>query len=165
MGFRLLITAAILAAFGLGGCGFTPLYATRGVSRGLSGVQVVVPDGRVAFRLREALDDDLGNEKGAPPSWRLDITLEQSRSPRGLRVDNVAERYQLGLTVKYTLTDLATGKVEHTGQVATDVSYDASDAPYAGIAARQDSQDRAAQDAARRIQIDLAAWMARPRGG
>ena len=40
------------------------------------------------------------------------------------------------------------------------VSYDAADAPYAGIAARQDSQQRAAADAARKIQLDLAAWMA-----
>ena len=155
---------AILTAVSLSGCGFTPLYATNGVSRGLSNVQVVVPDGRVAFRLREALDDALGRAKDTAPHWRLDITLDQSRSPRGLRVDNVAERYQLGLLVKYTLTDLATGKVAHSGEVATDVSYDASDAPYAGIAARQDSQDRAANDAARRIQIDLAAWMARSHG-
>jgi LPS-assembly lipoprotein len=56
--------------------------------------------------------------------------------------------------------DVATGKVVHTGQAASQVSYDAVDAPYAGIAARQDSQQRAASDAARRIRLDLAAWMA-----
>jgi LPS-assembly lipoprotein len=45
--------------------------------------------------------------------------------------------------------------------VVTQVSYDAADAPYAGISARQNSQERAASDAARRIEIQLAAWLSR----
>jgi LPS-assembly lipoprotein len=49
----------------------------------------------------------------------------------------------------------------HSGQVTSQVSYDAADAPYAGIAARQDTQEKVASDAARRIQVDLAAWLAR----
>ena len=41
------------------------------------------------------------------------------------------------------------------------MSYNSVDAPYAGIAARQDSQERVASDAARRIQVELAAgWRA-----
>lgn len=143
------------------GCGFTPLYATPGVSTGLSAIDVVAPEGRVAYLLREDLDDALGHDKAAAPQWRLTLTTVQSRDPRGLRADNVAERYELGVTVAYTLTSLATGKTVHAGEVHSQVSYDAADAPYAGIAARQDSQNRAAADAARRIHIDLAAWMAR----
>ena len=85
--------------------------------------------------------------------------------PRGLRLDNVAERYAISVTVGYTLTDLATGKTIHTGEVTSEVSYDSVDAPYAGIAARQDSQERVASDAARRIQVELAAWMARNKAG
>jgi LPS-assembly lipoprotein len=155
---RALAAAAALAS--LGACGFTPLYATPGVSSGLQSIAIEAPKGRVPYLLREQLDDLLGHDKSAPPAWRLDLTVVQTRDPRGLRLDNVAERYDLGLTVKYQLTSLATGKVAHTGEVTTDVSYDAANAPYAGIAARQDSQQRAAADAARRIQIQLAAWMA-----
>ena len=157
--------AALAGAVGLAGCGFTPLYATPGVSSGLSAITVVVPQGRVAYLLREDLDDALAHDKTAPAVWRLDLTVDQTRDPRGLRLDNVAERYDLGLTVKYTLTSVATGKVAHSGTVSTDVSYDAANAPYAGISARQDSQERVAADAARRIQIELAAWMASHRGG
>ncbi len=159
---RLLAVAALSGAVLAGvGCGFTPLYATPGVSRGLSAVTIFAPEGRVAFLLREDLDDALAHDKSAAPQWRLDLTAVQSREPRGLRADNVAERYDLGLTVTYTLVALATGLPVHSGQVHSQVSYDAADAPYAGIAARQDSQNRAAADAARRIQIDLATWMAR----
>jgi LPS-assembly lipoprotein len=162
---RLATLLLLACAPGLAGCGFTPLYASKGVSTGLPAVAVVVPQGRVPYLIREELDDALGHDKSIPPIWRLEITALQTRDPRGLRLDNVAERYDLGLTVKYALISVATGKVEHTGEVTTEVSYDAATAPYAGIAARQDSQSKVAANAARRIQIELAAWMARRSAG
>ena len=152
---------AIALAPVLGGCGFTPLYASPTTAAGLPAIEIVAPQGRVAYLLREDLDDALGRDKNAPAAWRLDFTLKQTRDPRGLTVNDVAERYDLGLTVNYTLTSVATGKVVHSGAVATQVFYDAANEPYAGIAARQNSQERVASDAARRIQIDLAAWMSR----
>ena len=156
----LALSAAVLAA-PLGGCGFTPLYATPGVGHGLASIDVVAPDGRVGYLLREALDDDLGRDKDADPAWRLTLALDQTRDPRGLTINDFAQRYQVGLTIAFSLTDLSTGQVVHTGRVVSQVSYDAANDPYAGIAARQDSQQRAAADAARRIETDIAAWMAR----
>ncbi|HEY2177747.1 MAG TPA: LPS assembly lipoprotein LptE [Caulobacteraceae bacterium] len=152
--------AAILSAGALGGCGFTPLYATPGLSSGLSSIEVVAPDGRVGFLLREDLDDALARDKDAAPAWRLTFTVDQTRDPRGLTLNDYAQRYQVGVRVDYTLTNLSTGAVAHSGQVISQVSYDAANDPYAGIAARQDSQQRAAADAARKIQLELAAWMA-----
>jgi LPS-assembly lipoprotein len=150
---------ALSLAISLGACGFTPMYATPGVSAGLSAIDVKAPQGRVGFLLRQDLDDALGHDKLAAPRWRLEMTIDQTRDPRGLTLQDVAERYVLGITVTYKLIDAATGKVAHIGKVASQISYDAADAPYAGIAARQDSQQRAASDAAQKIQIALAAWM------
>ncbi len=152
--------AAAIMSVGLGGCGFVPLYAVPGVTAGLSRIDVVAPDGRVGFLIRENLDDALGHDKAAMPAWRLQLTIIQTRNARGLQRNDVAERYELGLTVRYTLSSVSADRVVHSGMVSTVVSYDAADAPYAGIAARQDSQQRAAADAARRIELDLAAWMA-----
>ncbi len=156
-----LVASLSLCGLALAGCGFTPLYATPGLSSGLSAVEVVAPQGRVAFLMRQDLDDALGRDKAAAPQWRLDLIVTQARDPRGLRLDDVAERYALTITVDYTLTSLATGEKLHSGQVTSQVSYDAADAPYAGIAARQNTQEKVASDAARRIQVDLAAWLAR----
>ncbi|HEY5071664.1 MAG TPA: LPS assembly lipoprotein LptE [Caulobacteraceae bacterium] len=152
--------AALAVGASLCGCGFTPMYARPGVSSGLSSIEVAIPNGRVAYLLREDLDDDLGRDRDAAPVWRLDLHIEQSRDPRGLTINDVAERYELGLKVNYSLVELATGRIAHTGEVTTQVSYDSADQPYAGIAARQDSQQRAASDAARRIQLELGVWMA-----
>lgn len=155
-----LIAIGLVAATGLAGCGFTPLYATPGLSKGLSSVEVDAPDGRVGYLIRESLDDDLARDKDAAPEWRLHFDVNQTRDPRGLTLNNFSQRYQVGLTVTYTLTKVSTGKVVHAGRVVSEVSYDAAIDPYAGIAARQDSQERAASDAARKIEIELAAWMA-----
>jgi len=155
---------AALGCAGLSGCGFTPLYASAGVSSGLSTIEVVAPQGRVGYLLREDLDDALGRDKAAAPAWRLEMAVLQTRDARGLQRNDVAERHELGVTVKYTLTRISNGQAAHSGQVNTEVSYDAADQPYAGIAARQDSQQRAAADAARKIEIDLAVWMAHGAG-
>jgi LPS-assembly lipoprotein len=151
---------AAAAAVELGGCGFTPLYAAPGAVASLTHIQVVAPQGRVGYLLREDLDDALGHTKGDAPRYRLEMVFDQARQAHGLTQNATAQRYELDLTVIYTLIDLSTGKVATTGQVVSNVSYDSADQPYAGIAARQDTQDRLASDAAQKIQVQLAAWMA-----
>ena len=161
MSRRLLALAALaLAAAPLGGCGFTPLYAEPGTAGGLTHIQVVAPQGRVGYLLREDLDDALGHAKGDAPQYRLEMVLNQVRQSHGLTANATAQRYELDLTVTYTLIDIASGKVATTGAVVSDVSYDSTVQPYAGIAARQDTQDRLASDAAQKIQVRIAAWMA-----
>jgi LPS-assembly lipoprotein len=145
----------------LAGCGFTPLYGAPGVAPRLSRIAVTAPAGRVGYLLRENLDDALGRDKTAPADYRLDMTLAETRGPRGLTRTDVADYYDVGLTVHYSLVDVGTGKVVSTGSVASQVSYDDSGQAYADIAAAQDADARIAADAARRIEIRIAAWMAR----
>jgi LPS-assembly lipoprotein len=156
------LAAMILASAPvLAGCGFTPLYATPGVGKGLGTIEVAAPRGRVGYLLREDLDDALGRDRSAAPAYRLELTLVQSRGPRGLTRTDVADYYDVGLTVQYKLTEISTGKVAQTGQVTTQVSYDDSGQAYADIAAAQDAQNRIAAEAAQKIQIQLQAWMMR----
>ena len=160
MAFRalLLASALILGAAPLAGCGFTPLYAAPGVAPGMSAIQVVAPEGRIGVLLRESLDDALAHRPDAPAAYRLEIVYDATRTPLGLRVDDVARRYQVTLAVQYTLTDTATGQIARQGRATSFVSYDVADQPYAAIAARQDVQQRAADEVARRIHLDLAQW-------
>jgi LPS-assembly lipoprotein len=152
---------AAAAALALGGCGFTPLYAIPGVGKGLSHIEVIAPpQDRVGFLLHEDLDDDFGHEQGAPPVYRLTMQLKQLRTAHGVTANATAQRYELDMRVDYTLTEIATGKPLHTGTAISNVSYDSAEQPYAGIAARQDTQDRLASDAAQKIEIEIAAWMA-----
>jgi LPS-assembly lipoprotein len=148
----------------LAGCGFTPLYAAPGVSPGLSSVESVAPDGRTGFLLRQALDDVLARNEALPPAYRLTLDLRETRTPRGQRVDATASRYELQLVADWKLTSIATGAVALEGSSSTEVTFDRADQPYSGIVANQDAQSRAASELARKIQLQLADWMARTGG-
>ena len=156
----ILAGVAIAAMLGLSGCGFTPLYATPGVSSALRSVDITTPQNRVGFMLREQLNDQLARHLDEPPRYRLELTAEEIRSARGLRVNNVASDFELTLRVGYRLVDSATSRVLLNGVAPVTVFYVSALAPYAGIAAQQDAQERAAEEAARRIQLELAAWLA-----
>ena len=151
---------AALALPGLGGCGFTPLYAQPGVAGGLTHIEVEAPKGRVGYLLRENLDDDFGRARGDAPVYRLEIAMNTTRASHGLTANDVAQRYELDMRVTYNLVEVSSGKVAHTGSVISDISYDSTDQPYAGIAARQDVQNRLAEDVAQKIEVQIAAWLA-----
>lgn len=151
---------ALAAAMGLGGCGFTPLYAAPGVSAGLSAIEVRAPHGRTAFLLSQDLEDELARDRGTPPVYRLDLDVQEHQYSRGLQSNGVATRYETHVTVNYRLIELASGKTLKTGVQPIEVSYASSDQPYAGVAAQGDAQVRAASQAADHIRTSLAVYFA-----
>ena len=155
-----LVGALAVATLGLSACGFTPLYATPGVTPGLAAIETVAPDGRAGFLLREQLDDAFDHAVGAPSAYRLTLAINEQRYARGVRVDNVANRYELRMVVNWSLLDSKTGAELRKGRTDAAVTYDSADQPYAAIAAQNDGQERAAAEVARQIQLDIAAWMA-----
>ena len=143
----------------LAGCGFTPLYAAPGVTSSLASIDVVAPQGRTGFLLGQHLNDAFAKGAG-PAAYKMHLSLAEARYPRGIRTDNVATRYEYVLTADYVLAAQPSGAVAKRGRVRVELTYDSADQPYASIAAQQDAEDRAAQEAARRIQLELAAWLA-----
>ena len=157
---RLVALGAICSSLALGGCGFMPLYAAPGVVSKLATINVIPPQGRTGYLLAQHLDDALAKNHNTPAAYTMKLTLSEVRSPRGIRTDNVATRYEYVLTADYTLTTIPGGELAKRGKVRVEVTYDSADDPYAAIAAQQDAQDRAADEAARRIQLELATWLA-----
>jgi len=158
---RAILSALLaVAALGLSGCGFTPLYASSGLSSNLSTIQVLAPEGRAGYLIRGHIEDALGRNLDAAPTYRMALQLGEARYPRGVRIDNVATRYEYVLTAAYTLTSVTSGQTAKTGSVRVELTYDSADQPYASISAQQDAQDRAAMEAARKIQLELAVWFA-----
>ena len=157
---RLLILIAAGASLALGGCGFTPLYATPGLTSKLASIDVIAPEGRTGFLLRQHLDDAFAKNRQGPAAYSMRLALSEARYPRGVRTDNVATRYEYVVTADYTLANLPAGDVAKRGRVRVELTYDSADQPYASIVAQEDAQDRAAKEAARRIQLELAVWLA-----
>lgn len=158
---RVLILAAAAAALGLSGCaGFQPLYAQPDVVKNLAAIQVNAPNGRTGYLIRQHLDDAFAKNHEAAPAYAMDLSLGEARYPRGVRIDNVATRYEYVLTASYVLKSLPSQALAKQGQVRVELTYDSADQPYASISAQQDAQDRAAEEAARRIELELAVWLA-----
>lgn len=158
----LALGAALLSA-GLSACGFTPLYTGGGASpvgQALAGVGVSAPDTRTGQLFRERFEDEAGRTAGGRPLYRLDVAIDERRFGRGLRIDNVANRYELRLTVRYRLVALDSGGVMTEGEEPIYVTYDVADQPYAGVAAHQDGQERAASEAAIRVRQNLQRYFA-----
>ena len=151
---------AVLALPALAGCGFTPLYAAAGVSAGLKGVDIVTPEGRTGHLLSEDLQDDFAVNREHPPLYRLALAVDETRYARGLSTEQLATWYELSVRVSYSLIEISTGKTLTAGMTPVSVSYDAANDPYAGIVAQQDGQKRAAAEAAQRIRIQVASYLA-----
>lgn len=148
------VVVALVAALGLAGCGFTPLYGDAGAGSSLSRIAVTTQDDRLGYRVREQLEDALGRDGSQPPLWRLETTIEQSRRPLGRRIDDTATRYELTMRGRWTLTPVS-GGTPVTGVETVTTTYGAADQPYAAIAAQQDGEERAAAELARLIRLDL----------
>lgn len=158
---QVLVPALVAATLGLSGCaGFQPLYAQPEVVKNLAAIQVTAPAGRTGYLMRQHLDDTFAKDHGAAPVYAMDLALAEARYPRGVRIDNVATRYEYILTATYNLKSLPSGESAKRGSVRVELTYDSADQPYASISAQQDAQDRAAQEAARRIELELAVWLA-----
>jgi LPS-assembly lipoprotein len=160
------ITVAALgfAALALGGCGgFTPLYASQGVTPKLSAIEVQRSDGRASYLMGQYLDDAMPRDRDQAPVYRLTYRNSERRVPLGARIDNVATRYEVDMASAYFLTEIATNKIVTKGVVHVNVTYDSADAPYAALGAAQDGERRVAEQAADRIQLELATFFASPR--
>ena len=157
----LLVLTLAAATLALGGCaGFQPLYGDPAVVKGLAAIQVKAPEGRTGYLIRQHLDDAFAKDHSAAPVYAMDLSLGEARYPRGVRIDNTATRYEYVLTAAYVLKTLPSGALAKSGVVRVELTYDSADQPYASISAQQDAQDRAAQEAARRIELELAVWLA-----
>ncbi len=160
-GFFRAFFAAAAGTVLLAGCaGFTPLYGTGGVAPQLSAIDIRAPQGRTGHFLREELEDQLARDRDAAPLYRLDLRLDESRYARGLSISDVATRYEYAARITYALVDSRTGRTLTRGFVRPIVTYDAAGAPYAGVAAQLDAQERAATEGARLNRLDLARWFA-----
>lgn len=168
---RLLAVAALAAL--TAGC-FQPMYAEHvdgmpGLREKLMGVDLppvdkpnASRDARLGVEIRNALAFKLyGNATGMPPTHRLEIKFQTSRS--SLMTDpNTAlptsENY--GIDAQFNLVEIATNKSVMTGTTFSRVTYDipGSYQRFARARAFRDAEDRACQEIAERIQTRLASF-------
>jgi len=161
---------AALLLLSLSGCGFQPMYAGQGTDSSLDGASVrseqaaifidEIPN-REGQLLRRALLNRL-TPAGEPvnPHYRLSVVLSNAAiSEQGVRKDNLATRYEMSYTSKYTLTSYPDGKTLLNGSTSARASYDVQKSPYASHAAEEAMKERVMRILGDDIALRLAAYL------
>ena len=155
------VLAALALCFALAACGFHPLYGDSHLQPQLASIYVEPIREETGYELRNSLIDVLGSngvERGK--AYRLTITLADINQGVALQNDATITRYNDTLTANYVLSDAKGDELWH-GSLTSLSSYNVANSPYATLAARQDSDKRAAQDLAQRIGLDLGVYFRR----
>jgi len=125
----------------LAGCGFAPAYGPGGRATALRGrIEVQEPDTRAGYLLTRDLESRLGRSSMARYALVPDIVLDSEAIAIDRR--NVAGRFNIIGSVRYTLTDRQTGETVSTGKVDNFTAYSARGTPVATRAARRDAEAR-----------------------
>ncbi len=161
---RVVVIAVALAA--LAGCGFSPMYAPAAGGGGAVIGPVSIPEvqGKSGHAFRTELSRLLDAERGRGPTRRLDVTVTESVSQLGLRVDESATRADLVLNGAYTFFDVNDSALVR-GSVVAVASYDIPVSAFGAAAAQDDARERAGVMLAQKMRTDLALRLARAARG
>ncbi len=144
----------LLGLAALGGCGFEPVYGTRGTANALRGtVQMDAPTTRDEFRLNEQLELRLG--RSSAPRYGLAVGLSTEQEGLAISGSNDIERFNIIGQAEFTLRDLSTGQAVFSDTVNTFTAYSASEQPVATLAAQRDAQARLMASLANKIVTQL----------
>jgi LPS-assembly lipoprotein len=160
-------SALVLLAATLGGCGFRPLYASRGPhdwDPDLAAIAVSPMRDRPGQVLTLALRENL-NPSGVSvaPRWRLEALLTISRSDLGIQRNATATSSEITVTATYTLVDVKSGARIYSSSSRAVGDFNQLNDAYATQVGADDAQDRALQELAEEITLRMALFVRQQR--
>lgn len=158
---RVLIASLSLVL--LAACGFQPMYAPAGGGGAIGPVSIGEIEGKSGHVLRTELTRMLAVENDGTAPSRLEITLRESVTQLGIRLDESATRAEMRLTANYVLTPPPGEGQAVRGSLVTIVNYEIPTAAFGEITAQDDARERAAETMAQRFRAELALRMAHQR--
>jgi len=158
----------IVLLIALSACGLRPLYgggSGGAVVQGLRLVEVAPIEGKAGWLMRNALNDRLGRENGAPATYRLEVTLDDQITGFGVRRDDSVTRERRTLRARYRLVEAGQGTVVLDATAGSDAGIDVVSSEYATVAAENSALERLSQILADQMVARVALFIDRqPRG-
>ncbi|MGH6736518.1 MAG: LPS assembly lipoprotein LptE [Methyloceanibacter sp.] len=156
-----------VAALGLAGCGFQPLYGSNTttasgarLSEAMASVDVTPIPGRVGQKLRnELIFANTGGGYAPEPRYTLKIAIRERVIDQLVRITGDARGQVYQLEASYKLVG-ADGKVIYHGSAISRAPYNRFQEIFANVRARYDAENRAARTIAESIRTQLAAFLA-----
>jgi LPS-assembly lipoprotein len=157
------VLSASLSLLFVAACGFQPMYAPVNGGGAIGPVTVAESEGKSGHVLRTELTRMLAPENNGGVASHLEITLRESITQLGIRLDESATRAELRLVANYVLTPPPGQGQAIRGSVVTTVNYEIPIAAFGEITAQDDARERAAETMAQRFRAELALRMAQLR--
>jgi LPS-assembly lipoprotein len=155
---RLCIAVAALAVLALAGCGFQPLYGTRGkVPAALAKVRIAQIADRAGQQLRNHLLLRISPD-GPPrrPDYVLKVGLSESKRKLSVQQDDVATRVNLKIDADYRLERASDGTKVFTGTVSTTNSYNILESEFGTLKAETTARARGVRELSDSLTARLA---------
>lgn len=102
-----------------------------------------------------------GGKPPAPPRYDLAIFVSTSEARLGFEKDETAPAYQVTVSVRFELKEIASNRVILRSTSTGVASYDRSNQNFANVRARIDAENRAAQAVADQLQLRLSIALAK----
>jgi LPS-assembly lipoprotein len=148
----------------LSGCGFEPLYGSRGqgprIDSALNEIRIEPIKDRVGQQLYNYLLDRL-NPRGAPghPRYSLTTTVAVNKIELGIERDETATRAKLSLSANFTLRNAINNAVVFFGSSQSTNSFNIVESDFATLSAEKDAIDRAARVVSEEIKTRLGLYL------
>ncbi len=158
----------LLACVIVSGCGFDPIYSSRGQTKAnheFSYVGVASIKDRIGQMLRNDLIHQLriaGELK--KKKYDLIVELEETVQSLAVRKSAFATRANLKVTAKYVLVSSERSKTLLQSSEHATVSYNIYNSEFATLVARRDAHERAIRSLGKDIVIRLAIYFERQTG-
>lgn len=131
----------MLGALALSACGFTPVMGPGGSATALYGqVDIDPPRDPIGFAFVRHMETRLGRAEA--PLWRLWAEIRMNREEIGVRADEEITRYAVTGSIRYRLTEIATGRVAASGEVDDFTTFAATGTPFATDTAARAAEER-----------------------
>jgi len=155
--------AAFAAALFLAACTVQPVYGPAAgggsVSQTLRAINIDPVDTRVGQVVRNRLIYYFtgGGEPAAEPQYRMAFRVTSSEAALGITREGSAAAYAVTVTVSYTIYRIGSDEIILRETARGTASYDRFSQDFANMRAKRDSQNRAAEVAANKVRLRVAA--------
>jgi LPS-assembly lipoprotein len=158
-----LVTSMGLAACGAGG-GFSPLHGPTSSGQHLNekfvSVDFATIPGRVGQRIRnELLFEKSATTAVAPPAHRLEVKVVDNVATILVKINGDSQGQVYQVEASYRLVDLKTNKAVFEGRSLARAGFERFESIYSNVRAREDAENRAAENIASDIRTRLSAYL------
>jgi len=154
--------AAFAAALFLAACTVQPVYGPAAgggsVSETLRAIAIGPVDTRVGQVVRNRLAFYFtGGGEPAEPQYRMDLRVTSAEVALGITREGSAAAYAVTVTASYTIYRIGSDEIILRETARGTASYDRFSQNFANIRAKRDAENRAAEVAANKVRVRVAA--------